>query len=345
MYEDSVSSTMCHATRNRLCLDLNDPKKMLAKAESQSGVLTSRDLGMLELTSPELERIILDPSNDRFLGGRTAGFLVNDSVRQLQQQEQQGYGIITREQQESQRRFDSSVDQPRRQPILPEPALEAAFSSEEDSDTEASDHVTYTTLVPPQSKATTETGFTSESYFNNISKSVSLQAMMNSAVPSVTAGGVGFSSRMETLLPTAVHPGVSYLPIGTFHSVPSRLKEEPMQMVPCLDGSPLPPMSPINMEDQDRVRQERKRERNRLAARKCRTKKLEQIMHLEGVVKELKEQNRALGDTATALRAMMNKLQSQISLHISRGCPIMMLPTTTTTMLDSSSSPSSFAAH
>lgn len=311
-------------------MELNDPKKMNAKADSQRDVLTSKDLGMLELTSPELERIILDPINDRFLDGRTVGFANGSFHRQLlqQQQEQPGHLTIARDHQESHQSFDSSLYQLRHQPNLPEPALEAVVSSEEESSDTESRQFTYTPLVPPpRSKATTETGFS----FNTDSKSVSLQAI-HSAVQSVTAGGCS-SSRMGTLLPTAVHPGVSYLPSGTFQSVPSlRPKEEPMQLVPCLDGSPAPslhPMSPINMDEQDHFKQERKRERNRLAARKCRTKKLEQIMLLEGRVKELKEQNRSLGDTATALRTLMNRLQSQISQHISCGCPMMTMMTTT----------------
>src|SRR6218665_3875051 len=308
VYERPRDVTMFQPARNGLCLDLKDPKKSHPKEESQRDVLTTKDMGMLELTSPELERMILDPLNDRFLGRGTDGFGNGSFYKQQQQgqqpQSQPGHGSI-------------AMDQLRHQPNLPAPAQEAVVSSDEESDMETR-QFTYTNLVP---KTTIETGFS----FNPDTNPGSLRS------PSNRPGGCCPTS----LLPTAVHPGESYLPLAAFRAVSSRLKEEPMQLVPCLDGSPassLPPMSPINMDDQDRVKQERKRLRNREAARRCRSKKLEEIMLLEGRVKELKEQNRSLGDTATALRDLMNKLQSQISQHISRGCPMMMMP-------DSSSSP------
>merc|ERR1719445_2559798 len=47
-------------------------------------------------------------------------------------------------------------------------------------------------------------------------------------------------------------------------------------------------MTPINMESQEQIKLERKRQRNRLAASKCRKRKLERISHLEGKVKDLK---------------------------------------------------------
>merc|ERR1712109_431986 len=45
-------------------------------------------------------------------------------------------------------------------------------------------------------------------------------------------------------------------------------------------------ITPINMESQEKIKLERKRQRNRLAASKCRKRKLERISHLEGKVKE-----------------------------------------------------------
>lgn len=335
MYEGSIAVE--RGARNGLSLDFNDPKKVHARMDSQRTILTNGDFGKLELTSPELERIMFDPTLNGLF-----------HHHHQQPQEQPGYGgggNIVREPQDSQRSFDPSPDQLRRHVNLPKAAQDAVVSSDEDSDTESRQ---FDEHVQPPSTATSETGFPNEPYISMDSKFVSLQQAINTSVPmSVVTARARFNPRQGTLLPTAFNPGVSYLPFGTFQSIPpSRPKEEPMQMVPCLDGSPapsLPPMSPINMDDQDRVKQERKRERNRLAARKCRTKKLEQIMLLEGRVKELKEQNRSLGDTAAGLRTLMNKLQMQISQHISCGCPMM---TTTTTMPDSSPllSPSSFAA-
>ncbi|CAG5127961.1 unnamed protein product [Candidula unifasciata] len=99
------------------------------------------------------------------------------------------------------------------------------------------------------------------------------------------------------------------------------IKDEP-QTVPCLSSSP--PLSPINMESQEKIKLERKRARNRVAARKCRTRKLERISRLEDRVNELKGQNSDLVTTASSLRDQVMKLKQRIVEHVNSGCQIMM---------------------
>lgn len=100
-----------------------------------------------------------------------------------------------------------------------------------------------------------------------------------------------------------------------------RVKEEP-QTVPC--GLNSPPPSPINMADQEVIKLERKRARNRVAARKCRTRKLERIARLEDKVNDLKGQNNELSTQATKLRDEVCKLKQTIIEHVKSGCQIMM---------------------
>ncbi|TRY83060.1 hypothetical protein DNTS_004469 [Danionella cerebrum] len=107
---------------------------------------------------------------------------------------------------------------------------------------------------------------------------------------------------------------------------PQRPKEEP-QIVPDLqssDGSP--PMSPIDMEDQERIKAERKRLRNRLAATKCRRRKLERISRLEDKVKVLKSDNAGLSSTASLLREQVAQLKQKVMTHVSSGCQLMLTP-------------------
>jgi len=107
-----------------------------------------------------------------------------------------------------------------------------------------------------------------------------------------------------------------------------QLKEEP-QTVPCLSSSPGPAMSPlmpINMESQEAIKVERKRARNRVAARKCRTRKLERISRLEVRVEELKGQNSDLSNTASQLREQVCALKKQIMTHVNSGCHVMLSP-------------------
>jgi len=99
------------------------------------------------------------------------------------------------------------------------------------------------------------------------------------------------------------------------------VKEEP-QTVPC--GLNSPPPSPINMANQEVIKLERKRARNRIAARKCRTRKLERISRLEDKVADLKGFNNELSTQATKLRDEVCKLKQTIIDHANSGCQIML---------------------
>lgn len=97
------------------------------------------------------------------------------------------------------------------------------------------------------------------------------------------------------------------------------LKEE--QRVPSLGGSS-PPMSPINMESQEKIKLERKRQRNRLAASKCRKRKLERIAKLEAKVKVLKGENTDLSALVSRLKQQVCHLKEQVIEHVQHGCDI-----------------------
>ncbi|KAM9857625.1 transcription factor JunB-like isoform 2-T2 [Aulostomus maculatus] len=105
------------------------------------------------------------------------------------------------------------------------------------------------------------------------------------------------------------------------------LKEEP-QIVPDMQSSDnsSPPMSPIDLENQERIKAERKRLRNRLAASKCRRRKLERIARLEDKVKVLKTDNAGLSNTASLLREQVAQLKQKVMTHVSSGCQLMMVP-------------------
>lgn len=106
------------------------------------------------------------------------------------------------------------------------------------------------------------------------------------------------------------------------------LKEEP-QTVPDLqssDGEGSPPMSPIDMEDQERIKAERKRLRNRLAATKCRKRKLERIARLEDKVKVLKTDNAGLSSAASLLREQVAQLKRKVMTHVNSGCQLTLTP-------------------
>uniref|UniRef100_A0A8B9R7J1 JunB proto-oncogene, AP-1 transcription factor subunit a n=1 Tax=Astyanax mexicanus TaxID=7994 RepID=A0A8B9R7J1_ASTMX len=103
------------------------------------------------------------------------------------------------------------------------------------------------------------------------------------------------------------------------------LKEEP-QTVPDLQGDSSPPTSPVDLEDQERMKAERKRLRNRLAATKCRRRKLERISRLEDKVKVLKTDNAGLSSAASLLREQVAQLKQKVMTHVSSGCQLMLAP-------------------
>ncbi|CAL8108525.1 unnamed protein product [Orchesella dallaii] len=108
------------------------------------------------------------------------------------------------------------------------------------------------------------------------------------------------------------------------------VKEEP-QTVPDTDESDdddddianTANMTPIDMANQEKIKLERKRQRNRLAASKCRKRKLERIARLEDKVNQLKSENAELGTVLLKLREQVGVLKNQVMEHVQAGCPIM----------------------
>ncbi|XP_075681643.1 transcription factor Jun-like [Rhinoderma darwinii] len=88
------------------------------------------------------------------------------------------------------------------------------------------------------------------------------------------------------------------------------------------DTSTPPSLSPIDLETQERIKAERKRLRNRIAASKCRKRKLERIARLEEKVKVLKSQNSDLASTASLLREQVSQLKHKVMSHVTSGCQI-----------------------
>jgi predicted nucleic acid-binding Zn-ribbon protein len=71
---------------------------------------------------------------------------------------------------------------------------------------------------------------------------------------------------------------------------------------------------PVNMDEQERQKLERKRERNRLAATKCRQRKIQKINVLEQEVQVLTERNNNLKNERRHLREELQRLESQLGI-------------------------------
>merc|ERR1712077_158132 len=84
-------------------------------------------------------------------------------------------------------------------------------------------------------------------------------------------------------------------------------------------------ITPINMESQEKIKLERKRMRNRLAASKCRKRKLERISQLELKVKDLKGENSELYNVVKKLKQSVYVLKQEVIEHVHNGCQINMI--------------------
>lgn len=101
------------------------------------------------------------------------------------------------------------------------------------------------------------------------------------------------------------------------------LKEEPQTVPDVQSFGESPPLSPIDNDSQERMKAERKRLRNRIAASKCRMRKLERISRLEDKVKTLKSHNTDLASTASQLREQVAQLKQKVLTHVNSGCQLL----------------------
>jgi len=72
----------------------------------------------------------------------------------------------------------------------------------------------------------------------------------------------------------------------------------------------------------DQEKLNKKRERNRIAASKCRQRKLEKIQTLEEQVYRLKKENEDLQRLSERLRDHLEKSRAQLDFHQRNGCSI-----------------------
>ncbi|XP_049588379.1 transcription factor JunD [Syngnathus scovelli] len=100
-------------------------------------------------------------------------------------------------------------------------------------------------------------------------------------------------------------------------------KEEPQTVPDVQSFGDSPPLSPVDMESQERIKADKKRLRNRIAASKCRRRKLERISRLEDKVTTLKNQNTDLASTANVLRDQVAQLKEKVLTHVNSGCQLL----------------------
>ncbi len=79
---------------------------------------------------------------------------------------------------------------------------------------------------------------------------------------------------------------------------------------------------PADMHTQEQMKEERKKARNRLAASKCRLRRLQRESELQGKVRVLKEHNQELNSEVTDLRDQITSLKRALIQHMKGGCHV-----------------------
>ena len=77
-----------------------------------------------------------------------------------------------------------------------------------------------------------------------------------------------------------------------------------------------------DLHTQEQMKTERKKARNRIAASKCRTRRLQREADLEGKVKYLKDHNKELNNEVNGLKEQISSLKKALMQHVNTGCQI-----------------------
>merc|ERR1711887_186199 len=243
-------------------ITLNVNSSQSAKKTKISHLLTSPDVQMLKLTSPELEKVL--SQNPTLATPTPSGYIFPKSVTEEQMMYAKG--------------FEEALEHLRQAETVPEGSNEATVAA-------ANTLATLSAVHPiPAHPAGTSVQVNQEHQVTNLNLPLSLSLPNTIPVQKpLSRPNSGASGSYDSEL----------------YQVPDgiKIKDEPDDL--SLSGgesnygseSMLSPnnsgMSPIDMESQEKIKLERKRLRNRLAASKCRKRKLERISQLDERVAQL----------------------------------------------------------
>ncbi|XP_017868676.1 PREDICTED: transcription factor AP-1 [Drosophila arizonae] len=151
-----------------------------------------------------------------------------------------------------------------------------------------------------------------EEALQNLHTSKNSQAFLgnNTNAPTAASNPAPVAPATMTAVNNGISGGFTYTSVDGFPVI----KDEPQNAVAS------PTVSPIDMADQEKIKLERKRQRNRVAASKCRKRKLERISKLEDRVKVLKGENADLAGIVKTLKDHVAQLKQQVMEHVEAGC-------------------------
>merc|ERR1719435_355222 len=279
--------------RHNLTLDLNSAS---AKKSKVQNLLTSPDVQMLKLTSPELEKFL--SQNPTLATPTPSGYIFPKSVTEEQMMYAKG--------------FEEALEHLRQAETVPEGSNEATVAAANTLATLSAVHPNIVHPAPPSIQINQEHQVTN------------LPLSLPNTIPAPNP-----HSRPNSGASGSYDSELYQVPDGI------KIKDEPDDQ--SLSGdesnygseSMLSPnagvgTSPIDMEQQEKIKLERKRLRNRLAASKCRKRKLERISQLDERVAQLKTENSDLAAVVKKMKSSVAVLKQEVMEHVNSGCEIRM---------------------
>lgn len=321
-------------------------RKFLSVAAASPALLQSPDLKLLKLGSPELEKLIINnngflptptPGGSNFLNGENTsedkesfarGFI--EALQKLQEQDVPFGWDPNMIRTESPRTSVISppkwqVDQNRNTVGVTTPVITPLISSR------------FETQSPPLPKLPTSTpvliNFPSAS--SGAISTMGVTAIPRSSTSYVTrpmTGNLSYSSYNQQSSSHSLTTSGMTLPsqvqstsLSSFDN--TSIKSEDEAVVPSNasnsgDNDLDLDMNPIDLDAQEHIKHQRKKLRNRLAAQRCRKRKIEREDTLKIKVKELKNKNTELTSLASTLRMQVCDLKQKVMHHVNEGCQV-----------------------
>uniref|UniRef100_A0A8D2ZVJ5 Transcription factor JunD n=1 Tax=Scophthalmus maximus TaxID=52904 RepID=A0A8D2ZVJ5_SCOMX len=290
-----ASNTYSHTTmmKKEINLNLGDQSSALKSnpLRDTDGLLNSPDLGLLKLTSPDLERLIIQSNGLVTAAGHPSSQFLYPKSASDEQEFAEGFVKALEDLHKQNQLSEAGCVSVDRLELL------ASANAVGSGGLQASDLPVYTTL----------NGYAA--------------SPLGAAVSNYSADSIPFPPPPAHLA-AAQQQAAAAAALSRLQSA-GLVKDEPQTVPDMQSFGDSPPLSPIDMDNQERIKAERKKLRNRIAASKCRKRKLERISRLEDKVKSLKTQNTELASTASVLREQVAQLKQKVMNHVSSGCQLL----------------------
>merc|ERR1712029_940991 len=251
--------------RKGLTLDLNAASTKKSKMAADAHILTSPDVQMLKLSSPELENFLRKNPTLETPTPSGLGYMYPTSVTEEQQNYVKGFEVALQNMQ-------ATKSEPR----------------------------------APQQNAAIET----------IERATAAhRAMISEVSPRPSSSASGSMDSSELRIKEELDDDIG-------DDLEDEDFSEEEEIPPKKGRGRKVNIGPIDMVSQEKIKLERKRQRNRLAASKCRKRKLERIGQLELKVKDLKGENSELANVVKKLKEFVYSLKREVMEHAKSGCQI-----------------------